>query len=275
MGQDRGEGAERFKHEQRQLWSIGDHGAVSEQFRAAADDLVSRLGIGPGMRVLDIATGTGNAALAAARAGAEVSAVDLVPEGFDEARWREEELGVTVDWRQGDAEALPYGDAEFDRVVSVFGMMFVPRPGVACLELARVLRIGGRFGLCNWTLRGAVLEVFEAVGGRALPPMAPELSPMPWGEPEAVSALFAGCGVEVGFDWGHVDWLFASAEEGVRWVEEVSGPVIAAKTAMEADGSWAAVRARLVDAVAAMTREDLGGVWVRADYLITLGTRVA
>ena len=273
MDETPGDRARRFKRHQRQMRSIGDQGALSEQFRLAAEDVVRRLDIGPRMRVLDIATGTGNAALAAASRGAEVAALDLTPELFDEARWRQEELQVTVDWRQGDAEALPYADADFDRVTSVFGMMFVPRPGLACAELVRVLRPGGRFGLCNWTLRGAVLEVFEAVGGAALPPTAPELSPMPWGEPDAVTALFAGLGVELDFAWGHVDWLFSSAEEGVRWVEEVSGPVIAAKAAMEAEGRWAPVRARLVEAVSAMTREDMDGVWVRAEYLITLGTR--
>ena len=274
MGETPGEGAERFKRDQRLVHSIGDQGALSEQFQTAAEDLVARLGIEPGMRVLDIATGTGNAALAAARRGAEVAGLDLAPEHFDEARWRAEELGVTVEWRQGDAEALPYPDAWFDRVLSVFGMMFLPRPGLACAELARVLRVDGRFGLCNWTLRGAVRDVFEAVAGMALPEIAPELSPMPWGEPDAVRALFVGCGVELEFHWGHVDWLFPSAEEGVRWVEEVSGPVIAGKAALQAEGRWHALRERLVAAVEAMTREDLGGVWVRADYLITLGTRV-
>lgn len=271
MNETPGDRASRFKRHQRQVHSIGDQGALSAQFRLAAEDVVRRLDISPGMRVLDIATGTGNAALAAASRGAEVAALDLTPELFDEARWREEEMGVTVDWRQGDAEALPYADGDFDRVLSVFGIMFVPRPGLACAELVRVLRPGGRFGLCNWTLRGAVLEVFEAVGGTGLPRIAPELSPMPWGDPDAVTALFAGLGVELDFAWGRVDWLFSSAEEGVRWVEEVSGPVIAAKAVMEADGRWVPMRARLVEAVSGMTRKDMDGVWIRADYLITLG----
>lgn len=270
-----GDPTEDFKRNQRQMWSIGDYGAMAEQYRQAAEALVARLEIGPGMRVLDLATGTGNAAIAAARAGACVAGVDLTPELFDEARWRADDAGVRVDWREGDAESLPFDSSDFDAALSVFGLMFVPRPARACLELARVLRVGGRFALCNWSLRGAVREVFEAVAGGAVPATVPELSPLPWGEPDGVRALFAGCGVELAFDWGAVEWLFPSAEDGVRWIEEVSGPVIAAKSALVRQGRWPELRARLVEAVAAMTREDLGGVWVRADYLITLGTRVA
>lgn len=270
-----GDATEDFKHNQRQMWSIGDYGAMAEQYRQAAEALVARLEIGPGMRVLDLGTGTGNAAIAAARAGARVVGLDLTPELFDEAEWRADEAGVVIEWRQGDAESLPFGGAEFDAALSVFGLMFVPRPARACMELARVLRVGGRFALCNWSLRGAVREVFEAVAGGAIPATAPELSPLPWGEPDGVQALFAGCGVELDFDWGAVEWLFPSAEEGVRWIEEVSGPVIAARAALIREGRWEPLRERLVEAVAGMTRPDLGGVWVRAEYLVTLGTRVS
>lgn len=262
-----------FKLRQRQLWSIGDEGALAAQYQAPAEQLVAVLDLAPGERVLDIATGTGNAAIAAARRGARVTGLDITPELFDLAEARAVELGVTVEWDEGDAEALPYPDASFDVAVSSFGVMFAPHPHVAAAELVRVLRPGGRFALCNWSLRGVVWEVVRALSGESSLPSG-EAHPLPWGEPGRVAGFFAGLDVELAFTTGHVPWLFADADDGVRWLEEVSGAVIAAKFTLEARGEWASLRARLVEAVGRLTRPDMDGVWVDAEYLVTTGRRL-
>ena len=264
--------ADEFKWRQRQLWSIGDYSALARHYAHVADDLVKRLDVQSGMQVLDIATGTGNAALAAARSGAEVVGLDLTPEMFDEARLRADVLDVAIEWKEGDAEALPYPDGAFDRVVSAFGLMYAPRGDVAAAELVRVLRPGGRFALCNWSLRGAVQTVFDALGGASVPSRS-AAQPMPWGEPDAVRDMFHGLDVELAFDTAAVWWVFPSAEDGVRWLEEVSGPVIGAKAGLQASGLWAQRRAQLVEAVEHMVRDDIAGIWASAEYLIATGSR--
>lgn len=265
-----GNDASAFKHRQRQLWSIGDYPSMAAQLDRAARDLVDRLGVGAGMRVLDVGTGSGNAALAAARAGADVVGVDLTPEQFDEADGRAAELGLEIEWDEGDAEALPYPDESFDRVVSAFSLMFAPRPDVAAGELLRVLRPGGRFVVCNWVARGIVATVVDAVGVGGLPPAG---SLMPWGEPDYVRGLFGGAGaIELDFADGAVEWMFPSADDAVRWLEEVSGPIIAIRAGAGPE-RWAAIRARLVGDVAGMVRDDLPGVWVSAPYLVALGAK--
>lgn len=261
------------RRQQRQVWSIGDYDAMAAQYQDAADGLVSRLAIAPGMRVLDIATGTGNAAIAAARVGATVIGLDLTPELFDDAQAHADSLGLRIQWREGDAEALPYADATFDRVLSAFGMMFVPQGRLAATELVRVLRPGGRFGLCNWVFRGVASTILEAFDEEDFPGLA-AAQPTQWGDPERVRALFADLHVHLSFARGAVSWMFASPEEGVRWLEEVSGPIIAARAALELRGKWKGYRARLIETLEGFVRDDVGGLWVQADYLVVVGRRL-
>lgn len=261
------------RRHQRQVWSTGDYDAMARQYEDAAEGLVARVAITPGMRVLDIATGTGNAAIAAARAGATVIGLDLTPELFDDAQARADEFGLHVQWREGDAEALPYADATFDRVLSAFGMMFVPNGRLAATEMVRVLRPGGRFGLCNWVFRGVASTVLEAFDEEDFPGLA-AARPTQWGDPESVRELFADLHVDLSFATGAVSWMFASPEEGVRWLEEVSGPVIAARAALEMRGRWQEYRARLIRTLEDLVRDDVGGLWVQADYLVALGRRL-
>jgi SAM-dependent methyltransferase len=265
-----GEVGDTHGQRQRQVWSIGDYSAMAGQYEGAAADLVARADLRPGMRVLDIATGTGNVAIAAARAGGQVTGIDITPEFFDEAEARALEAGLLISWDEGDAAELPYVDASFDRVLSAFGLMFVHDGAAATREVVRVLRPGGVFAFCNWAPRGPVRAVADAMAG---PGGATGLAELLWGESDQVRDLFAGLDVAIEFDEGEVAWLFADAEEGVRWLEEVSGPVVAAKAALEAAGLWADSRARLVEYVSRQTRDDLDGVWITAPYLIAVGRR--
>jgi ubiquinone/menaquinone biosynthesis C-methylase UbiE len=131
---------------------------------AVGERIVQRVGIGKNERVLDVACGTGNAAIRAAQAGGQVVGLDLTPELFETGRRLAADASVSVEWIEGDAEAIPYPDNSFDVVFSTFGCMFAPRHRVAAFELARVLRPGGRLGLCNWTPEGSQGHFFRALG---------------------------------------------------------------------------------------------------------------
>jgi SAM-dependent methyltransferase len=159
-----------LKRAHRATWAAGDYAAVAEHIDDAPPrDLLARVDVQPGQDVLDVATGTGNVAIRAAAAGAQVVGLDLTPELFDTARRRAAQLDVTVDWVEGDAEDLPFEDDRFDRVLSTFGVQFAPRHEIVARELVRVCRPGGRIGLVNWTPgradRRAVRHRRGALGG--------------------------------------------------------------------------------------------------------------
>lgn len=147
-----------YKQHNRAMWAAGDYAAVQEHIKEVGERIVHRVGVRPGEDVLDVACGPGNAAIPAAVAGARVTGVDLTPELFEPGRKLAAEAGVQVEWVEGDAEALPVDDASVDVVLSTFGAMFAPRHDVTAREIARVLRPGGRLGLCNWTPEGSVGE---------------------------------------------------------------------------------------------------------------------
>src|SRR5215218_10080531 len=143
-----------LKRAHRAIWAAGDYAAVAEVIdEAPPRDLLARVRVAPGEEVLDVATGTGNIAIRAAAAGAQVVGLDLTPELFGTARRRADQWRVAVDWVEGDAEELPFEDGRFDCVLSAFGVQFAPRHEIAARELARVCRPGGRIGLVNWTRR--------------------------------------------------------------------------------------------------------------------------
>ena len=192
-----------LKRTHRTIWASGDYPAVAEAIDDVPPrDLLGRIDITPGQDVLDVATGTGNIALRAAAAGAQVVGLDLTPELFATARRREAQYGVTVDWVEGDAEDLPYEDASFDHVLSTFGVQFAPRHQVVAHELARVCRPGGTIGLVNWTPQGQVGEVLRTIGGYMPKPPAFASPPPLWGTEQHVRDLFAGTGVQFEFARG-------------------------------------------------------------------------
>src|SRR6478736_3053885 len=142
--------ADEFKQRQRAMWAAGDFPSIATTIQDAADVVVDRLEIEPGQDVLDVATGTGNAAIPAAERGARVVGLDQVPELLVAARARAAEAGVEVEWVEGDAEALPFDNASFHRISSVFGTMFAPRHQQTADELVRVTRAGGRIAVAAW-----------------------------------------------------------------------------------------------------------------------------
>src|SRR5918992_4622197 len=219
-----------LKRVHRATWAAGDYASVAERIdEAPPRDLLARADIAPGHEVLDVATGTGNIAIRTAAAGARTIGLDLTPELFETARRRADERGVTVEWIEGDAEALPFEDNRFDRVLSTFGVQFAPRHEVVARELARVCRPGGRIGLVSWTPQGQIGELFKIMG-RYMPAPPDYASPPPlWGSEEHVRSLFASTGVEFEFARGLNPWRYDSAEDYVAFMETHYGPTLKAR----------------------------------------------
>lgn len=181
-----------LKAKHRTLWASGDYPAVAaDLIPALGTELVRACGIRPGDRVLDVAAGSGNAAIPAAALGAVVTASDLTPELFDSGRRLAAERGVQLEWVEADAEALPFADNSFDVVMSCVGAMFAPHHHATADELIRVVRPGGTIGLINWTPEGFIGRLFATMKPYA-PPPPPGAGPPPlWGSEGHVRTLFA------------------------------------------------------------------------------------
>jgi SAM-dependent methyltransferase len=179
-----------LKARHRAMWASGDYPSMVETFLLPLGPrLVEACGIGPGMRVLDVAAGTGNASLPAARAGAQVTASDLTPELLAAGRRRAEAEGLALDWVEADAENLPFDDGSFDVVMSAIGAMFAPHHQRTADELVRVCRPGGTLGLLSWTPEGMIGALFRAMGPFAPPPPPGAQPPPLWGSEDHVRGL--------------------------------------------------------------------------------------
>jgi SAM-dependent methyltransferase len=180
-----------LKAKHRAMWALGDYPSVAaEIIPDLGAVLVEACGVGPGDRVLDVAAGSGNAAIPAAQAGARVVACDLTPELLDAGRGLAAGHGVDVEWREADAEALPFADGEFDVVLSCVGVMFAPHHQAAADELARVCRPGGTIGLLSWTPEGFVGQMLATMKPYAPPPPPGAQPPPLWGNEEHLLSLF-------------------------------------------------------------------------------------
>jgi SAM-dependent methyltransferase len=218
-----------LKAKHRAMWALGDYPAVAiDVIPELGPTLVAATGVRAGDRVLDVAAGTGNAAVPAALTGAEVVASDLTPELFVAGRQFAARNGVEITWEEGDAEALPYDDDSFDVVLSCVGVMFAPHHQLAADELLRVCRPGGRIGLLSWTPTGFVGELFRTMKPYA-PPPPPGAQPAPlWGDEDHVRALLGDRVTDVVAKRQTLTSdLFASPEAWKDYWKTVYGPTIA------------------------------------------------
>jgi SAM-dependent methyltransferase len=172
---------ESLKARLKATWMAGDYGLIAKSTELGAEEFINRLALQPGTRLLDVACGSGNLAIVAARIGATATGVDIAPNLLEEGRERAKVEGLTIQFDEGDAEQLPYPDANFDVVVSMFGAMFAPRPELAAAELVRVCRSGGRIAMANWTPAGFAGQVFKTIG-KHVPPPAGVPPPAQWGD---------------------------------------------------------------------------------------------
>jgi SAM-dependent methyltransferase len=181
---------EQIKASMRATWMAGDFGVVAKTIAKAAEEFVRRLPITPGMQVLDVACGTGNTAIPAARLGAVVTGVDIAANLLVQARERAAVEGLMATFDEGDAEQLPYADASFDAVVTMFGAMFAPRPELVAAELARVLKPGGVLAMANWNPASFSGKMFK-VSSMHVPPPPGLTPPVLWGDEGVVGERLA------------------------------------------------------------------------------------
>lgn len=181
---------QQIKNAMRATWMTGDFGVIAKTIASDAEDFVTRLAIPPGRRVLDVACGTGNLAIPLARQGAIVTGVDIASNLLIQARERAAAEDLTATFDEGDAEQLPYADASFDAVVTMFGAMFAPRPELVASEFARVLRPGGVLAMANWNPAGLTGQMFK-VSSRHVPPPPGIVPPVLWGDAATVRERLA------------------------------------------------------------------------------------
>ena len=248
-------------------WRSGDFGRIATSFEAGAVDFVDRLRLSPGVKVLDVACGTGNLAIPAGKTGADVTGLDIVPELIEQAkRIRAGIEGGNIRFDVGDAEAMPYEAATFDIVMSMFGAMFAPRPDVVVAELTRVCKPGGVITMANWTPAGFIGQMFRSTG-KHVPPPAGMPSPLLWGDENTIRERFADGISELSLTKRTLDFNFPfSPAEVVGEFRKFYGPTLKAfEAAGEKGGS--ALRSDLEELWASNNKATDGTTVVTAEYL--------
>jgi ubiquinone/menaquinone biosynthesis C-methylase UbiE len=255
---------EAIKARQQLTWSSGDYSVIGTTLQITGESLCEAVDLSAGQRVLDVAAGNGNAALAAARRGCQVTAADYVAALLADAKSRAASEGLRIESREADAEALPFADGSFDAVLSTFGVMFAPDQERAAAELQRVCRPGGRIGLANWTPTGFVGQMFKVVG-RYVPPPAGTRSPLQWGTDERLAVLFKDAS-SVHAELRQFVFRYASAESWLSTFRAYYGPVLKAFAALD-DSSGFQLEGELLALANAHNTAADGSLRIPSDYL--------
>ena len=261
---------EEFKDRQRAIWDAGDYATVSVHIQDVGERLVERAGVEPGMSVLDVACGTGNVAIPAARAGARVTGLDLVPKLLEGGRAKAAAAGVEVEWVEGDAEQLPFEDGSFDRVfsTSTFGHMFAPRHRRVAEEMARVCRPGGAIATCTWTPEGVTGPLFAASASYMPPPPDFASPPILWGAEEHVREMFADAATGFEFE-RHVNTIeWESVEGWADYFMDRFGPFVTARAML--GERFDELRERIVAIWRDANEADDGTLRLPQEYLLSI-----
>jgi ubiquinone/menaquinone biosynthesis C-methylase UbiE len=256
---------------QQAMWASGDFGMVAALIHIVAERLADSADLIAGSRVLDVAGGTGNAAIAAARCGCEVTCTDHVPALLERGLERAQAERLDIEFEPADAEALPYADGAFDAVLSVFGAMFAPDQPRAAAELVRVCRPGGLIGLAAWTPEGFLGESFRVTAAH-VPPPAGVASPLRWGTEAGIGELIADGVSSIRARRRTFTFRFVDAATFVRTFREWYGPTVKAFEAAGPDGA-AALERDLVALVERAARPRDGAIAVPAEYLEVVAVR--
>ena len=264
-----------LKARHRAMWATGDYPAMVETFLLPLGPrLVEAAGIGPDMRVLDVAAGTGNASIPAAQTGASVVASDLTPELLEAGRARAEAAGVELEWREADAENLPFEDESFDVVMSSIGAMFAPQHQAVADEFVRVAKPGGTIALLSWTPEGMIGGLFRTMGPFAPPPPPGAQPPPLWGSEEHLRGLFGD----------RVDWrtlerenlditAFPKAADWATHFKELYGPTIATQANARKEGREEEFEQALYGFAEEWNRGTDEAARFEQEYLVSVGTR--
>jgi len=267
---------EEIKRRQRAMWAAGDYADIAEKIEGCAEATVEGAGVQAGETVLDVATGSGNAALAAARRGARVTGLDLTPELLERARARAAAEGAEIDFVEGDAERLPFADGSFERVTSVFGAMFAPDQERTAAELLRVAAPGGTVAVAAWTPEGLNGQMFAVVAKHMPPPPDGFKPPILWGVEDIVRGLFDDAAEVTCERRSATDSVRApSADAWLTYMEQVLGPVVLAKGALAPQGAWDALRADLVALYEQGNEATDGTLRAHPEYLLTVARKAA
>lgn len=261
-----------LKAKLRATWISGDFGQIAKFLEREAEAFINRLGLKPGLKVLDVACGTGNLALPAARVGADVTGVDIAPNLVEQARANAAREGLKAQFDEGDAEALPYADASFDAAMTMFGAMFAPRPELVAAELKRVTKPGGRIAMGNWTPAGFIGQMFKVVAAH-VPPPAGMPSPLLWGVEEKVRERFGDGVSKIEATPRTTSFAFPfSPSEVVEHFRVYYGPTYKAFGTLDENGQ-AALRKDLEELWAKNNTAADGTTSVEAEYLEVVATR--
>jgi SAM-dependent methyltransferase len=244
-----------------EMWDSGDYPAVADKIATAGETLVERAGVEPGMDVLDVACGAGNATIPAARLAARVTGLDFAPRLLSVARERAADAMVEVELVEGDAQALPFEDDSFDRVISVFGHMFAPDHARTAQEMLRVCRPGGRIATGCWTPEGKIGEMFKTIGSIGPPPPEGFQSPLLWGTEEHVRELLG----DADFSRHEVEWTDPSVEGYADFMENSFGPLINAREQLGHK-----VHDAYLDWLRGVNEADDGTLRFRGEYLVSV-----
>jgi len=254
-----------IKQRQHGAWSSGDYAVVGTTLQIVGEQLCESLDLRAGSKVLDVAAGNGNATLAAARRWCDVTSTDYVPALLKRGQERAAADHLTVEFREADAEALPFADASYDVVVSTFGVMFTPDQDKAASELARVCKSGGRIGLANWTPQGFIGQLFKTIG-KHLPPPAGVKSPALWGTQARLEEMFGSQASEIVAEPRMFVFRYRSPEHWLEIFKTFYGPTLKAFAALDESGQ-AALKRDLMALLGEFNHADDGTIVVHSEYL--------
>jgi SAM-dependent methyltransferase len=260
-----------IKTKQQGTWASGDYAVIGTTLQIIGEQLCETVDVAAGERVLDVAAGNGNATLAAARRGAEVTATDYVPALLEGTAARAAAEGLAVEVREADAESLPFPDARFDVVLSTLGVMFSPDQERAAGELLRVCRPGGRIGLANWTPEGFIGQMFKIVGRYAAPPVGVR-SPLEWGTEARLGELFGDGVSAIGVQRRNFVFRYRSAQHWLDTFRTYYGPTFKAFGALN-DEAAAAFERDLLALAAEHNTSGTETLRVPSEYLEVVATR--
>lgn len=255
----------------REVWSSGDFNEIARQTMMIAEDLCRVADPWPGQAVLDVACGSGNIALVAARRYCNVSGIDIAPNLIERAQSRATADGLQIDFRVADAQELPFPDAGFDIVTSAFGVMFAPDQDKAADELARVCRPGGRIVMANWMPEAFGGDFFGA-HARHAPPPSGTASPLRWGTEAGGHELLGDYCRDITFERRAGYAYYRSVGHALELFQRYFGPTIRALNVVGEEGADA-LRSDLAEVFEKHNTANDGTVVMRTDYLLTIATR--